>query len=119
MKGVYYLEIQLNKNTLIKVGKLGELNFKKGIYYYVGSGMNNVIKRINRHKSDNKKSHWHIDYFLLNKNTKIINYKILLTNVKKNECLLANFISTKLKSINKFGSSDCKCSSHLFYKIMK
>ena len=72
MKGSYCLIINVEKDTKIKIGKkLGIINFKKGCYVYVGSAMNSLESRVKRHLSDNKKKHWHIDYLLLNKNSKI------------------------------------------------
>lgn len=68
----YCLIINIKKDTEIKIGKkLGFINFKKGCYVYVGSAMNCLESRVKRHLSDNKKKHWHIDYLLLNKNSKI------------------------------------------------
>ncbi|MDR2545214.1 MAG: DUF123 domain-containing protein [Methanobrevibacter sp.] len=86
--------------------------FKKGYYVYVGSGMNSLIGRLKRHLSSDKKKHWHIDYFLCSKHTKI---KEILFNVseKKIECDLAKEINGL--EIDKFGASDCRCNSHLFY----
>ena len=69
MKGCYCLTIHLNNTKRIKVGKLGNINFKKGYYVYVGSAMNSLESRIKRHLIDEKKLHWHIDYLL--KKTKI------------------------------------------------
>ncbi|MFB6215830.1 MAG: DUF123 domain-containing protein, partial [Candidatus Aenigmatarchaeota archaeon] len=45
------------------MGALGKIDFRQGVYVYVGSAMNSVEKRLERHFSDNKKMHWHIDYF--------------------------------------------------------
>ena len=70
MKGIYCLIIKLDKDKSIKIGKLNYINFKKGYYCYVGSALNNLKKRIERHKRKNKKLHWHIDYLL--KHAKII-----------------------------------------------
>ena len=105
MKGSYCLIINVEKDTKIKIGKkLGIINFKKGCYVYVGSAMNSLESRVKRHLSDNKKKHWHIDYLLLNKNSKI---KKIYTKEsgEKLEC----------ESIADFGCSDCKCHSHLIY----
>ena len=40
----------------------------------VQNAMNSLESRVKRHLSDNKKKHWHIDYLLLNKNSKIKKY---------------------------------------------
>ena len=115
MKGSYCLIINVEKDTKIKIGKkLGIINFKKGCYVYVGSAMNSIESRVKRHLSDNKKKHWHIDYLLLNKNSKI---KKIYTKEsgEKLECEIAKKIIENEESIADFGCSDCKCHSHLIY----
>lgn len=113
MKGIYILVIELRRNSKIKIGALGKMDFKKGIYVYIGSAQNNLEKRISRHLSKNKKIKWHIDYLLNNKFVKI--KKIFYKKAGKiEECKTAKRLLKKEKSISKFGSSDCKCGSHLF-----
>ena len=56
MKGTYCLIINLNNTSKIKIGKkLGKIEFDKGYYVYVGSAMNSLESRINRHLSDEKR----------------------------------------------------------------
>jgi len=113
MKGAYLLLIDVKKDIKIKIGKLGILNLKKGNYVYVGSALNNLNKRIERHLSKNKKLHWHIDYLLKNKNSKIKKVFYKGSN-KKQECEFAKKILKFSIPVKNFGSSDCKCGSHLF-----
>jgi Uri superfamily endonuclease len=112
-KGIYCLIIFLPFSKSIQIGKLGIFNFEKGYYCYIGSALNNLEKRIQRHKSNSKKLRWHIDYLL--ENAKIIDVKIIQTN-KRLECALSKKIF-KLGEIkvNKFGSSDCNCKTHLYF----
>ena len=114
MKGSYCLIIKNKKQSQINVGAIGLIDFKKGFYVYIGSAMNSLIPRIKRHLSDEKKIHWHIDYLLKNKN---ITIEEVLFNIgeEKIECELAKTISKEGKEIDKFGSSDCNCNSHLIY----
>ncbi len=114
MKGAYCLIIELKKDSSIKIGALGNIKFKKGLYCYVGSALNNLEKRVQRHLSKKKKLHWHIDYILLNKNTSIKKVFYKQAN-KREECKIAKFVlKNSISSITKFGCSDCKCKSHLF-----
>ncbi|MBU4493370.1 MAG: GIY-YIG nuclease family protein [Nanoarchaeota archaeon] len=114
MKGTYCLVIELKKDSSIKVGALENIKFKNGIYCYVGSALNNLEKRVQRHLSKKKKLHWHIDYFLMNKNTSIKKIFYKQSN-KREECKIAKFVlKNSIGSIAKFGCSDCKCESHLF-----
>jgi Uri superfamily endonuclease len=110
----YCLIINLNQNSRIKIGKLGEIDFKKGYYVYIGSALNSIDSRIRRHLSKEKKLFWHIDY-LLNSPNSIVDEVILERSPEKWECNVAIEISKKGIPKNKFGCSDCKCSSHLFY----
>jgi Uri superfamily endonuclease len=64
MKGNYLLIMTLPKDTSVMVGKQGMLHFTKGCYAYVGSALNGLEQRIQRHLRTDKKTHWHIDYLL-------------------------------------------------------
>ena len=112
-KGAYCLIAHLNRNKSIGIGALGKIFFKKGYYCYVGSAMNNLEKRIERHKSKTKKIHLHIDYFL--RYGRITQVVKLISN-KKIECLLSRSINRISDgSVGGFGCSDCKCKSHLYF----
>ena len=76
--------------------------------------MNSIVARINRHLSDEKKLHWHIDYLLKNESSEI---RDVLYNIsdKKIECDLAAIIAENGEGVPKFGCSDCNCNSHLIY----
>ena len=111
MKGSYTLIIQMKSDKIIQIGKLGNLNFNKGYYIYVGSAMNSLKARINRHISKEKKIYWHIDYLLAHSKIKKI---VFAETAKKIECELVHNLGS-LDSIPYFGSSDCQCKSHLFY----
>jgi len=112
MKGSYVLIIEVKKDQKMTIGKLGTQFFKKGYYAYVGSAMNSLENRINRHICKNKKIHWHIDY--LTSQLKILKI-FYLENDYKEECDIANNFGKKFKSIAGFGCTDCKCKSHLFF----
>ncbi len=113
----YCLHIQISRKVKIKIGKLGAIEFPKGIYLYCGSARSNFDARINRHLKRDKKIHWHIDYLLENKYSKIV--KIEKFKLSENtECtLLKQYISNNLaeKFAIGFGASDCRngCSTHL------
>jgi len=112
MKGIYVLIIKVKNDSQINIGKLGLIKFVSGTYVYVGSAQNNLIKRINRHINKDKKIRWHIDYLLTNRETEII--KVLYKESgKEEECRIAAKLSENNFFIPKFGSSDCKCNSHL------
>ncbi len=110
----YCLIIQLNQDSTIKIGKLGKMDFKKGYYVYIGSALNSIDSRVRRHLSKEKKLFWHIDY-LLNSPNSHVNEVVLERSPQKWECDVAAEISNKGTPTDRFGCSDCRCSSHLIY----
>lgn len=120
MKGTYVLIVLVEKSREIRIGKLGEFLFEKGYYAYVGSAFGkatNIENRIKRYKklAEEKKGNlkWHIDYLLASDGVKIVD--VIKFN-DKIECIIVQEMRPKSKiPIKKFGSSDCKCPTHLFY----
>jgi len=110
----YILFIEVTGNKSILVGKLGRLGFKNGIYAYVGSARKGLEARIRRHLRKSKKLFWHIDYLLSQKDARVV--EVWIGNGRR-ECRVARRIHDNVSSqvIRNFGSSDCKCPSHLFY----
>ncbi len=111
MKGTYLLFIRINSDKRFCVGSLGVIDFKKGLYVYVGSGMNNMLKRVARHFRRDKKMRWHIDYLSVNSDDMLA---FLIPN-ERMECRIAGDLSKRFEYVKGFGCSDCKCKSHLFY----
>ena len=60
----YQLHIQLDKAQELQIGRLGKFFFPAGHYIYTGSAKRNLVARIRRHLSSEKKFRWHIDYLL-------------------------------------------------------
>ena len=114
MQGVYILVMELRKNSPMRIGSLGIIDFKKGYYAYTGSAMGGLEQRIKRHLRKEKNIHWHIDYLLQKAEIKKVHIKE--TNSKEDECRTAvALMNDGGTPIIKFGSSDCRCISHLFY----
>jgi Uri superfamily endonuclease len=114
-RGAYQLLIRLDRDETIPVGKLGTFEFPAGFYVYTGSAMNGLDARIARHLSKTKRFHWHID-FLLERST-IIRYAIEECSSRR-ECEInaATLAMPGARAIVEgFGSSDCRCRSHLVY----
>jgi len=113
MRGVYVLVIAVNRNIRVKVGALGSVNFERGIYAYVGSAQNNLEKRVSRHLRRAKRKFWHIDYLLENAAVKVL--KVFYNEAERHcECDIARRIGDVGVPVEGFGSSDCRCKSHLF-----
>jgi len=104
--------MELRDDKQIKIGKLDKMGFRKGFYAYVGSAMNGLENRIRRHFNKEKKLYWHIDWFLRSAKIKDVVY---FETSNKMECKVAQALAKRFESIKGFGSSDCKCTSHLFF----
>ena len=94
------------------MGRLGVVAFPGGFYAYVGSAMSGFESRIGHHLQRNKSPHWHIDYLLREAS---IGEVILCESKKGAECILAQTLARDFQYIPGFGSSDCKCNSHLYF----
>jgi Uri superfamily endonuclease len=114
-KGTYLLVIEVKENQRISIGKRPLTNFRKGIYLYVGRAKNGLQGRIKRHLSKKKKRYWHIDYLLQKARIK----EVWIKRDFLDECQTALKVKSLLKEtsspLKKFGASDCKCTSHLFF----
>ena len=114
-KGIYYLTIKLVKKCNIQVGYLGNFCFPRGFYVYVGSAQNNLEDRIERHLRRDKKIHWHIDYLLYYGQVTCVHTYAAEKNA---ECILSQKIGNIKNAeilVSGFGSSDCSCTSHLYF----
>ena len=112
MKGSYILLIPLPEGQTIKAGSVPNTYFPSGCYAYVGSAMGGFKPRLNRHLKKNEKPRWHIDYLLKRASVSSI---ILCETEERVECVIAQALSSQFDSIPGFGSSDCRCHSHLFF----
>jgi Uri superfamily endonuclease len=103
----------------VTVGKLGTIAFARGFYAYVGSAMGlSGFKRVRRHldvaTGRRKTQKWHVDYLL--PVSEVIKTVEIITQ-ERIECRIADSLwkNPSLAAIKGFGSSDCRCCSHLFY----
>lgn len=113
--GAYILLLRLASDAEIEVGRFGVTRFRRGEYAYVGSAMGGLDARIARHLRAEKKNHWHIDYLL----TRTAVAGVLEFETSDHiECELSDALAGSDAStapVRGFGSSDCGCSSHLYY----
>ena len=115
-KGIYCLVVFVASPKTIRIGALGNIDFEKGYYLYVGSALGSGgLSRLDRHIrfSEEKymKPKWHIDY--LDSQVPIVAAFSAETE-EPLECVLAERIGGPF--VRKFGCSDCGCESHLFYR---
>lgn len=110
----YQLSIRLSRSVTLQVGRLGRFTFPAGEYVYTGSAKRNLVPRVRRHLSNEKKLRWHIDYLLASPHARIT--RVALS--ERAECEW-NQATTGEVAVKGFGASDCQalCGSHL--KLIK
>ncbi len=115
MKGSYLLLLQTKRKCIITAGKLGKFQVSPGFYVYCGSafGPGGLEARIGRHLREEKKLRWHIDYL----RAVVENASAYFQENENVECRYAKALMQSGGSIplKGFGSSDCRCESHLIY----
>jgi sugar fermentation stimulation protein A len=112
--GCYQLICRIAKKTKIETGRLGIIEFPRGYYIYTGRALKNLQQRIARHCRADKKMRWHIDYLL----TAAEIIEILIFPARTDECRINGRSYKEISEarfIDGFGSSDCRCQSHLIW----
>jgi len=111
MKGSYFLVIKVERDKSVRT-KRREFPLKAGYYVYVGSAMNSLGKRVERHFKKDKKLHWHIDFLL--KESELLRAYLIPSDTKIEE-KLSREVSKFGKPVKRFGASDLKINSNLYY----
>jgi len=118
--GTYTLIIMVSRDISIRVGCMGLIHFKAGLYTYTGSALGGkfgLYNRISRHlRKYGKRLKWHIDYLL---SADVVYVKSLCASHSafRFECSIATALLSMLNGVPiiGFGCSDCRCLSHLHY----
>lgn len=113
--GTYALLLALPWSTELQVGCLGRIHFDSPFYLYCGSafGPGGLKARIKHHLRPARRAHWHIDY--LRQAAEVVGVWHSRDTARL-ECSWAN-AAVALRGVSlvpRFGSSDCRCQSHLF-----
>lgn len=111
-RGTYALLVYVPYELSLSVGELGKVDFKGGYYAYIGSALGGLEGRVGRHLREEKKVRWHIDHLLIHARAVDV---VVAHSEERKECKVAEELAKDLPSVKGFGSSDCKCESHLFY----
>ena len=111
--GTYTLVIRCEDQLLLPVGRLGTHDFPPGYYTHAGSALRGLNSRLKRHLKTEKPLHWHIDYLLQQADVIQIWYSL---SEEKLECVWNELLAQlpgAAPHIPGFGSSDCRCRTHL------
>lgn len=110
MKGSYLLVIRLSRGRNIKT-KGRSFDLKQGYYVYVGSAMNSLEKRVERHFRKDKKFHWHIDFLLAE--AELIGAYLIPSEVRLEE-VLSREVAKHGEPVVGFGAGDVSVSTNLY-----
>ncbi len=111
--GSYQLIMRLDRRRRIRVGALGTFWFPAGVYVYTGRASRNLRARLERHLRSEKNLRWHIDYLL---RWATIEKARILPGRAEDECSINLETAGRTRYaflVQRFGSSDCACPSHL------
>ena len=117
LPGTYVLVLRSSRRLGIVVGRLGTLAAQPGFYVYVGSafGPGGLAKRVGRHARAEKRCRWHIDYLTAVATLDEVWYTV---DKARRECQWAGVLKQVRGAtvpLEGFGTSDCRCRSHLFF----
>lgn len=116
-KGTYIVLLYLSRKKRIRIGRLGEFQFLKGYYAYVGSafGPGGLGARLRHHANLAERPHWHVDYF---RKEALVAGMFFQEDCNRREHAWAKYLlgmNGASPAVAGFGSSDCNCSAHLIY----
>ena len=115
--GTYVLVLRSSIHRRLAIGRLGPLVLEPGTWLYVGSafGPGGLRARTNRHRTKHTGRRWHIDF--LKPWVRLAEIWFTEDPVHR-EHEWANWFGSNEglhTPLPGFGSSDCRCRSHLFH----
>ena len=117
--GTYCLVLMVDRQTSLRIGRLGEHLFLSGRYVYVGSarGPGGLCARLKHHLRPAEKPHWHIDWLRIASRVEDVYWAAgeAATECDWLRALLE--LPGALVPLRGFGSSDCSrgCPAHLLF----
>ncbi len=113
--GTYVLLLHLGDPLRLNIGRLGEHVVQPGWIAYVGSarGPGGLRARVARHLRHPKPIHWHIDTLTAQVSVRVVWYRTGDIRLECTWAVVLRGITGTAAPIPGFGSSDCKCVSHL------
>jgi Uri superfamily endonuclease len=115
-KGTYAFILRLPVDKEIDIGRLGRFHFHEGFYIYVGSafGPGGLKGRLGHHLKQARSPRWHIDYLRMESLPE--EAWVHAGDMKREHIWASSMGALKGASVPApgFGSSDCRCRTHLF-----
>lgn len=113
--GTYALWLRSRRSGAVVVGRLGLLSLRPGVYVYVGSafGPGGLRARVGRHLRVKKAKRWHVDHLRPHTSLEAVHYCDAPAEHEWAQ-VLARSPGAEIP-LPRFGASDCRCPSHLFF----
>ena len=115
--GTYVLLLHLPVECAIRIGRLGRVELSAGFYAYVGSalGPGGLKARLRHHQGKPTRLHWHIDY--LRRAAHLAQIWASAQQVRREHdwADLLSQVHGAIPVAKGFGTSDCRCPTHLFH----
>jgi Uri superfamily endonuclease len=115
--GTYVLILELKSFIRLTVGKLGICSFPAGWYTYTGSalGPGGLPARIRHHMGIATRPHWHMDYLRPRGYMEEVWYGRGPHYDEHRWTACLRSMPGSVTVVPGFGSSDCRCETHLVY----
>ena len=113
--GTYILVLKTERPLRLQIGALGAFEFPAGYYLYVGSALNGLERRLERHLRREKRTHWHIDYLRRHAEVVEVWYTVSEQRLECRWAAVAQALPGARLPVPGFGASDCGCPAHLVY----
>jgi Uri superfamily endonuclease len=115
--GAYALLLRSSHWRRVQIGQLGTLDLRPGYYLYIGSalGPGGLRARLAHHLGKPARPHWHLDYLV--PHTRPAAVWCCYDVIRREHEWAAAVSGLPFTSIPlpRFGASDCRCPSHLFF----
>lgn len=112
--GTYALLLELEEPAELEVGRLGRIHFESPFYLYFGSafGPGGLGARLAHHMKAARRPHWHVDHL---RRVASVRGAWYTGERARLECTWVDAGSALpgVSLVPGFGSSDCRCPSHL------
>ncbi|MDA1258122.1 MAG: GIY-YIG nuclease family protein [Chloroflexi bacterium] len=111
--GGYALVFRLDRTVRVRPGRLGMIDLTAGRYLYMGSALSGLAPRLARHLRRRKKRHWHIDALTCAVGPSQLWWSVSDARLECDWTAIALTDPSASIPVLGFGSSDCRCASHL------
>jgi len=119
--GTYLLQLNCRRPAVVEVGKAGPLHLQPGVYLYIGSafGPGGLATRLRHHlQPAAARPHWHLDYLRPNLQPAKLWYTTDPGCWEHHWATVLAAVRGMRIPQPGLGASDCRCASHLFYRLL-